>query len=63
MIVRPRLHWLRMLFVLRGSVLPDIAPRLLLTLAFAVAVTLLHGQVFAWKIGLTFVPLEPAPLV
>lgn len=58
MIVRPRLHWLRMLFVLRGSVLPDIAPRLLLTLAFAVAVTLLHGQVFAWKIGLTFVPFS-----
>ena len=33
MIVRPRLHWFRLLFVWRGSVLPYIANRLLLVLA------------------------------
>jgi putative membrane protein len=58
MIIRPRPHWLRMLFVLRGSVLPDIAPQLLGTMAFAVVVTLLHGQLFTWKIPLNFVPFS-----
>ncbi len=37
MIVRPHLHWFRLLFVWRGSVLPYIAMRLLLVLAVAVA--------------------------
>lgn len=58
MIVRPRLHWLRMLFVVRGSVLPVIAPQLLGVTALAVAVTLLHGQVGGWKISLNFVPFS-----
>jgi putative membrane protein len=44
--------------VLRGSVLPDIAPQLLGTMAFAVVVTLLHGQLFTWKIPLNFVPFS-----
>lgn len=58
MIVRPRPHWLRMLFVWRGSILSDIAPQLIGTTLLAVAVTLLHGQVFSWKIPLTFVPFS-----
>ena len=58
MIVRPRLHWFRMLFVLRGSVLPDILPQLLVTTALAVIVTLLHGQIYHWKIPLNFVPFS-----
>jgi len=58
MIVRPRPHWLRMLFVWRGSVLRDIAPQLLATTAFAILVTLLHGRLFAWKIPLNFVPFS-----
>jgi len=58
MIVRPRPHWLRMLLVWRGSVLPDILPQLLLTTAVAVVVTLLHGQLFLWKIPLNFVPFS-----
>ena len=37
MIVRPHLHWFRLLFVWRGSVLPYIATRLVLVLAVAVA--------------------------
>lgn len=47
-----------MLFVWRGSVLPDIAPQLLLTSAFAGLVTLLHGQVYHWKVSLNFVPFS-----
>ena len=58
MIVRPRPHWLRMLFVWRGSVLSDIAPQLLWTTAFAVLVTLLHGRLFQWKVPLNFVPFS-----
>ena len=55
MILRPRPHWLRMLFVLRGSVLPAITPQLLFTAGFAGLVTLLHGKVFLWKIPLNVV--------
>ncbi|MDM0008236.1 bestrophin family ion channel [Variovorax sp. J22G73] len=58
MIVRPRPHWLRMLFVWRGSVLRDIAPQLLWTTAFAVLVTVLHGRLFQWKVPLNFVPFS-----
>ncbi|MEJ8851074.1 bestrophin family protein [Variovorax rhizosphaerae] len=58
MIVRPRPHWLRMLFVWRGSVLPDILPQLLGTTAFAILVTVLHGRLFEWKIPLNFVPFS-----
>lgn len=47
-----------MLFVLRGSVLPDIAPQLLLATGFAVLVTVFHGQIFQWKIQLNFVPFS-----
>jgi putative membrane protein len=47
-----------MLFVLRGSVLPDIVPQLLVTTAFSIVVTLLHGRVFEWKIPLNFVPFS-----
>jgi putative membrane protein len=58
MIVRPRPHWLRLLFVWRGSVLPDILPQLLATTAFAILVTVLHGRLFQWKIPLNFVPFS-----
>ncbi|BEP96981.1 bestrophin family ion channel (plasmid) [Acidovorax sp. A79] len=58
MIVRPRPHWLRMLFVLRGSVLPDIAPQLVAATGFAVLVAMCHGQLLQWKIQLTFVPFS-----
>lgn len=58
MIVRPRPHWLRLLFVWHGSILPLILPQLLCTLGFAVLVTVLHGQVLQWKIPLNFVPFS-----
>ena len=54
MVVRPKLHWFLMLFVLRGSVLPLIAPRLLGTSLFAALVTWLHSR-YAWLGGLNFI--------
>lgn len=56
MIVRPRLHWFRMLLIWRGSVLPRILPRLLALTLLATVVTVLHGELFRLKISLTFVP-------
>jgi putative membrane protein len=58
MVVRPHLHWFRMLFVLRGSVLPAIAPQLVATTGFAILVTGLHGSVGGWKVSLNFVPFS-----
>ena len=58
MIVRPNPHWLRMLFVLRGSVLPKIAPQLLAATLFATLVTFLHGVILSWKVSLNFVPFS-----
>lgn len=56
MIVRPRQHWLRMLFIWRGSVLPRILPQLATVTGIAVLVTVLHGELFRLKVPLTFVP-------
>jgi ion channel-forming bestrophin family protein len=56
MIVRPRLHWLRMLFVWRGSVLRRILPQLVFTGALASAVVGSHGYVGGWKATLTATP-------
>lgn len=50
------MHWLRMLFVWRGSVLPKILPQLLLITLLAVLVTCFHGHLFRWKVTLTFAP-------
>lgn len=43
MIVRPQLHWFRLLFIWRGSVLPYLASRLLLVLAVSIASVLSRG--------------------
>lgn len=58
MIVRPRLHWFRMLLVLHGSVLPKIAFQLMLIAAIAAGITLSGGELLGWKVGLTFVPFS-----
>ena len=58
MIVRPSLHWFRMMFVIRGSVLLNILSQLAITTAFATAVTVSQGRLFEWKIPLTFVPFS-----
>ena len=56
MIVRPRLSWLRMLFVIRGSVLPKIWVQLVVVAAMATVVTWTHGDLLGWRVGLTYVP-------
>ncbi len=56
MIVRPRPHWLGILFAWHGSVLPRIVPQLGLITLLALAVTLSHGVLLGWKVTLTPMP-------
>ena len=56
MIVRERPHGAQLLYIIRGSVLPHIAPELAVCTAIALLVTLTHGFVYQWKITLTTVP-------
>ena len=56
MIIQQRPHGARLFFLLRGSIVPRIAPALLVCTALAVAVTLTHGTLFQWKVTLTTVP-------
>ncbi|MBP6901815.1 MAG: hypothetical protein KBC73_17090 [Burkholderiaceae bacterium] len=52
MIVRPRPHWLHLLFVRRGSLLGRILPQQLAVLAIAMAVAWAHGRLWQWKVPL-----------
>ncbi|GAB3297482.1 bestrophin family ion channel [Hymenobacter humi] len=52
MIIREKDNWLRLLFVWRGSVLPQILPRLLVLLLLSVAVVVAHGRLLQYKIPL-----------
>ena len=56
MIVRERPSGLRLLLVLRGSVLQRIQRSLLLNIALATLVTAVHGNLFSLKITLTPIP-------
>ena len=56
MIIREKGNWLRLLFVWRGSVLPQILPRLLVLGVLSGAVVYGHGQLLHYK-----VPLNAAP--
>lgn len=56
MIIRKKEHWLRMLFIWQGSVLPKLLPRLALLFAFSAGVVYAQGAFFSFK-----VPLNPAP--
>lgn len=56
MIIRPRPHWLAILFARRGSVLPSILPQLGLVTALATIITTSHGMVLGWKTPLTPMP-------
>jgi ion channel-forming bestrophin family protein len=57
-IVRPRPHWVRLLFVRRGSLVPRILSQQLFIFALSCAVVLLHGQLFHWKVTLTAAPFS-----
>ncbi|VXB65431.1 conserved membrane hypothetical protein [Burkholderia sp. 8Y] len=52
MIIRPKLHWFRMLLVWRGSVLPQLLPRLGLIFALSVAAIFMHDHMRHYPIGL-----------
>ncbi|WP_316820803.1 bestrophin family protein [Pedobacter gandavensis] len=56
MIIRKNDHWFKMLFIWKGSVLPQLLPRLLLLFLISVGVVYLKGRLFEFKI-----PLNPAP--
>ena len=56
MIVRERPHGAQLLYIIRGSVLPHIAPELAVCTTIALLVTLTHGFVYQWKVTLTTVP-------
>ncbi|PKO58036.1 MAG: hypothetical protein CVU25_05940 [Betaproteobacteria bacterium HGW-Betaproteobacteria-19] len=58
MIVRPRPHWLHLLFVRHGSIIYRIFPQLLFTTGLAAVVVLAHGQLFHWKVTLTSSPFS-----
>ncbi|WP_277189599.1 bestrophin family ion channel [Caballeronia sp. BR00000012568055] len=52
MIIRPKLNWFRLLFVWRGSVLPQLLPRLTLIFVLSVAAIFMHDHVRSYPIGL-----------
>ncbi|MCW5912149.1 MAG: hypothetical protein KIT62_13835 [Cyclobacteriaceae bacterium] len=52
MIVRQRTHWLRMLFIWRGSVLPKILPQLMIITCFSLVVLFFHGRIYEYKVNL-----------
>lgn len=56
MIIRQKESWIRMLFIWRGSVLPQILPQLFLLLLLCIAVVIFRGEIFRFKIQ-----LNPAP--
>ncbi|HMX15053.1 MAG TPA: bestrophin family ion channel, partial [Thauera aminoaromatica] len=58
MIVRPRPHWIHLLFVRRGSLLPRIFSQQLFVLLLSCAVVLAHGQLFHVKVTLTSAPFS-----
>lgn len=58
MIVRPRPHWIRLLFVRRGSLVHRIVGQQLFIFALSVAVVMAHGQLFLWKVTLNSSPFS-----
>lgn len=56
MIIRDRKNWFTLLFAWKGSVLPEILPRLIVLLILSFLVVFYHGSLFNYKI-----PLNAAP--
>jgi len=57
-IVRPRPHWIHLLFVRRGSIVHQIFGQLAFIFLLSCAVVLFHGQLFHWKVTLTSSPFS-----
>ncbi|MDR3369861.1 bestrophin family ion channel [Rhodoferax sp.] len=58
MIIRPRPHWIRLLFVRRGSLVHRIYSQQLFILFFSCAVVMAHGKLFLWKVPLNATPFS-----
>lgn len=58
MIVRPKLHWFRLVFVWHGSVLHSILLRLLLNLAMSIVAVLCIPKFDAWGLHLSTAPFS-----
>lgn len=58
MIVRPRPHWIHLLFVRRGSLIRRIFPQQLFILLLSSAVVWIHGQLFLFKVTLNASPFS-----
>ncbi|MDR5833175.1 bestrophin family ion channel [Caballeronia sp. LZ034LL] len=52
MIIRPKLNWFRLLFVWRGSVLPQLLPRLGLIFALSVTAIVMHDTMRTYPVEL-----------
>ncbi len=58
MIVRPRPHWIHLLFVRRGSLVHRIFWQQMFIFALSASVVMLHGQLFLWKVTLNSSPFS-----
>jgi len=58
MIVRPRLHWFRMLLAWHGSVLPQLLPRLTIVLCISFVALASHDHILRITVNLSTVPFS-----
>jgi len=58
MIVRPSLHWFRMLLAWHGSVLPQLLPRLFLVLGVSFVAVAAHDHILRVTVNLSTVPFS-----
>ncbi|WP_322014410.1 bestrophin family protein [Paraburkholderia sp. J12] len=58
MIIRPQLNWFRMLLAWRGSVLPQLLPRLCIVLGFSIIAVASHDHILKVTVNLSTVPFS-----
>ncbi|WP_197326640.1 bestrophin family protein [Ralstonia solanacearum] len=58
MVVRPHLHWFRMLLAWRGSVLPQLLPRLFLIFCISLVALAVHAHLFPITVNLSTTPFS-----
>ncbi|MGE9744352.1 bestrophin family protein [Bdellovibrio bacteriovorus] len=56
MVIRPKYNWFKMLLVWKGSVLPEILPRLIFIFLLSALVLYFHGVFFSVKVSLNPTP-------
>ncbi|WP_041577580.1 bestrophin family protein [Bdellovibrio bacteriovorus] len=56
MVIRPKYNWFKMLLVWKGSVLPEILPRLIFIFILSALVIYFHGVFFSVKVSLNPTP-------